>query len=220
MSNKPIKKSEQNKALEKMQKRKKTIIDDPPPYTYIISEGVKTEPNYIMGFANAVNEKYKQFSTGNRIVVKGTGRNTQSLLSFAREDVCREFPEASIVWLMYDKDDFPSDNFDNTQFSAEGKRDSRQYKVAWSNECIEMWFVLHFQDLTVNNGRKHYYKLLNERFPYAKSSTDIYDRLKDFTNDAIRRARQQYESYGDAAPSKRCPATKVYQLVEELQGYL
>lgn len=61
-------------------------------------------------------------------------------------------PQARVVWLMYDKDDFPLDNFDNTQHSAEGKIDSRQYKVAWSNESLELWFVLHFQDLTANVG--------------------------------------------------------------------
>lgn len=48
------------------------------------------------------------------------------------------------VWLMYDKDDFPLDDFDNTQYSALSRKDIRKYKVAWSNECIELWFVLHF----------------------------------------------------------------------------
>ncbi|WP_304969408.1 RloB family protein, partial [Romboutsia ilealis] len=46
---------------------------------------------------------------------------------------------------MYDKDDFPLDNFDNTQYSAEKRKEIRKYRVAWSNECIELWFVLHFQ---------------------------------------------------------------------------
>ena len=41
--------------------------------------------------------------------------------------------------LVYDKDDFPYDDFDNTQFSAEGRSD-REIKAAWSNESIELWF--------------------------------------------------------------------------------
>lgn len=44
--------------------------------------------------------------------------------------------------------------------------------------------------------------------------------FKDKTDIAIQRARRQYESYHDAAPSKRCPATRVYELVEELWKYL
>lgn len=130
MSLKPLKVSEQKKNQEKinakMQKKKKELLDDLPPYTYIISEGTKTEPNYISGFADAINSKYREFSSGPRILVRGTGRNTKGLLKFARTQVEREFPQAEVVWLMYDKDDFPLDNFDNTQYSAEkrGKADN------------------------------------------------------------------------------------------------
>ena len=44
-----------------------------------------------------------------------------------------------------------------------------------------------------------------------------YDILKDKTDIAITRARKQYESYGEQPPSKRCPATRVYELVENLR---
>ena len=61
MSLKPLKVSEQRKNQEKinakMHKRKKELLDDLPPYMYIISEGTKTEPNYIRGFADAINAK-------------------------------------------------------------------------------------------------------------------------------------------------------------------
>lgn len=119
MSLKPMKVSEQRKNQEKinakMHKRKKELLDDLPPYMYIVSEGTKTEPNYIKGFADAINAKYYEFSSGPRIYVRGTGRNTKGLLKFARTQVKKEFPQAEVVWLMYDKDDFPLDNFDNTQ---------------------------------------------------------------------------------------------------------
>lgn len=88
-------------------------------------------------------------------------------------------------------DDFPLDNFDNTQFSAEQRLDKRTFKVAWSNVSLELWFVLHFQELS--------------------SNTEI----------AINRAKKQYESYPPDTPaSKRCPATRVFELVEELKQYL
>ena len=34
-----------------------------------------------------------------------------------------DFPQAEIVWLMYDKDDFPLNDFDNTQYSALSRKD-------------------------------------------------------------------------------------------------
>lgn len=223
MSLKPLKASEQKRNQEninaKMQKKKKELLDDLPPYMYIMSEGKKTEPNYISGLTDKINQKFFDFTSGPRIFVKGTGRNTKGLLNYARKQVEEDFPQAEVVWLMYDKDDFPLDNFDNTQYSAENKKDSRQYRVAWSNECIELWFVLHFQELNVNNGREHYQEILRKKFNYKKNLKNIYELLQDKTEIAIERARRQYEAYTDAPPSKRCPATRVYELVEELQKY-
>lgn len=225
MSLKPRKvsdvKREQQKLNEKMNKKKKTLLDDLPPYMFIISEGVKTEVTYMKGFADVINKKYSDFSTGNRIQIKGTGKNCQSLLAEARKSVEEIMHQATIVWLMYDKDDFPLDNFDNTQYSAEQRYDSREYKVAWSNESLELWFVLHFQELHVNIGRERYVKILEERCNYRKNDPQLFELFKQGMDIAITRAKKQYYGYAtDTPPSKRCPATRVFELVEELKQYL
>lgn len=224
MSLKPKKfselKREQAELQKKMQKKQKEINYELPRYTYILSEGTKTEPYYIESIAQRINEKYREFSTGRFIIVQGTGRNTKGLLEYARNTVNKEFPQAEVVWLMYDKDDFPLDNFDNTQYSAEDKVDMREYRVAWSNECIELWFLLHFQELSVNVGRERYRELLKGYCDYEKNMRNIFEILRDKTDVAVARAKRQYEAYGDAAPSQMCPATRVYQLIEELQRYL
>lgn len=155
---------EQQKLNDKMKKKLKDRVDDLPPYMFIVSEGIKTEIFYIKGFSDAINKKYSDFSTSDRIQVMGTGRNCRSLLSYAREQVLKIMPQAEIVWLMYDKDDFPFDDFDNTQFSAE--------------------------------QREH-------------------------TDTAIMRAKKQYEEFeANTPPSRRCPATRVFELVEELKKFL
>ncbi len=224
MSLKPKKyselKREQSELKEKMQKKKKEINDELPHYTYIVSEGTKTEPYYFESIAQKINEKYREFSTGRFIFVEGTGRNTKGLLEYARKTVDKKFPQAEVVWLVYDKDDFPLDNFDNTQYSAEEKTDVREYRAAWSNECIELWFLLHFQELSVNVGRERYRELLKGYCGYEKNMKNIFEILQPSINVAAVRAKRQYESYGDIAPSQKCPATRVYQLIEELQKYL
>jgi len=48
----------------------------------------------------------------------------------------------------------------------------------------------------------------------------LYDLFKDKTDIAIQRAKRQYESYKNETLSKKCPATRVYELVEELMKYL
>ncbi len=217
-------KRQQAQLQEKMEKKQKKVFPELPRYTYIVSEGTKTEPYYIEGIAQKINEKYREFSTGKFIMVKGTGRNTKGLLEYARSNVEEEFPRARVVWLMYDKDDFPLDHFDNTQDSAEKRQDKRVYRAAWSNECIELWFVLHFQDLTANVGREKYRELLDEHMKkyggYEKNRKDIYEILCGRTAIAAGRAKRQYEAYGNVPLSRMCPATRVYELVEELQRYL
>lgn len=153
MSLKPKKfselKKEQIHLKSKMQKKQKEINYELPRYTYIVSEGTKTEPYYIEAIVKLINEKYRAFSTGKLIVVKGTGRNTKGLLEYARKNVEREFPQAEEVWLMYDKDDFPIDSFDNTQYSAEGRQSGRQYRVAFvpKDNMSHMVMLLHHSDV-------------------------------------------------------------------------
>lgn len=192
-----------------------------PPYTIIFSEGIKTEPHYIEGLCRQVNQKYVRFTSADRIVVIGTGRNTKSLLRYARRTVSCQYPACQVVWLMYDKDDFPYDDFDNTQFSAEGKGSRQEFRVAWSNECIELWFILHFQTLHAQIGRERYRTVLQRYFPYEKNSETVYDSLKDRTQTAIARAKALYDSYGeDTPPAQRNPATRVHELVIFLREYL
>jgi hypothetical protein len=223
MSLKPLKASEYKKLEAIMEKKRKNIeeLHQLPPYTVIFSEGIKTEPFYIKGLTQQVNRKYSEFTSNDRIVVIGTGRNTRSLLEYARKMVSQNYPEFKVVWLMYDKDDFPYDDFDNTQFSAEGRISSQIYHVAWSNECIELWFVLHFQSLESNISREQYCDILRKYFPYEKSLENIYDILKDKTQNAIERAKVLYNSYDQRTPpSRRNPSTRVHELVEELQSFL
>ena len=100
----------------------------------------------------------------------------EKLASYPVEKLCKVdcggWDRYERFWLVYDKDDFPYDNFDNTQFSAE-KRKGSKIRVAWSNECIELWFLLHFQEYVSNNGREQYIKKLNEYFGYSKSREDL-----------------------------------------------
>lgn len=223
MSKKPLKASTQKKLEAAMQKKRKNIeeLHKLPPYTVIFSEGIKTEPFYIQGLTKQVNQKYAQFTSGDRITVVGTGRNTRSLLNYARKKVSADYPECRAVWLMYDKDDFPFDDFDNTQFSAVDKICLQEYHVAWSNECIELWFILHFQPLFSHIGREQYHDILKGYFPYEKTLENIYDILKDKTHIAIARAKTLYASYDeDTPPSQRTPATRVHELVDFLNSYL
>lgn len=227
MSLKPKKHSDLKKIQDKM-KHKDSKMNTKyklPPYTMIVCEGIKTEPLYLKGFAQKINEQYKEITQKDHIVIYGTGRNTNGLLKFVDRMVAEgKWNNFERFWLVYDKDDFPYDNFDNTQFSAEG-RDNSKIKVAWSNESIELWFLLHFQDYSSNNGRKQYIEKLKEYIDYSKVREDLYDVIMQngSIENAKRRAKKLLKGYrenGITNPSAMVPATRMYELVEELECYM
>jgi hypothetical protein len=233
MTLKPPKHNDQKKLEAAMQKKRRAIeqINKLPPYTLIISEGKKTEPIYIKGLVDLINAKYSEIYRKysylfpkERIKVFGTGRNTRSLLKFAR-DYARnpENKHYTRIWLMYDKDDFPYDDFDNTQFSISDYNDEdREFFAAWSNECIELWFILYFQELVVNVGREQYQKILKDYFDYDKTLPNLYEILleKGDEKSAIARAKKLFDEKRNEPPSRMTPATRAHELVEELRGYL
>jgi hypothetical protein len=223
MKSEPLKADTKEKLEALMQKKTKEtqVLHPLPPYTVIFCEGTKTEPLYIRGFTERINKKYEDMTPKERITVIGTGRSGKSLLDYARKKVKTEFPECQVVWLMYDKDYSSDDDFDNTQFSAQDRASKQEYRVAWSNECIELWFLLHFRPLFSQIGRKRYKEILREYFPYRKNALQIYDILKDKTDIAIARAKTLYESYEkNTPPSKRIPATRMHELIAFLREYL
>lgn len=227
MSLKPKKHRDQIKIAEKM-KQKQSKMNTKyqlPPYTLIVSEGIKTEPLYLNGLVDKINEQYKDIAKEKHISVYGTGRNTKGLLKFVDKRVANgEWEIYENIWLVYDKDDFPEDNFDNTQFSAENRKDSK-IRVAWSNESFELWLLFHFQDYNADNGREAYIKKLNEYMDYSKTREDLYQVVTELGSlqEAKRRARNQYNNFIEqniTVPSKMIPSTRVYELIEELENYL
>ena len=127
-----------------MQSRPDRQIRILPEYHLIVSEGAKTEPNYFAGLQKEIDAIRKGRI---RIRIEGEGANTLSLLTRAQEYVKNDNNPVRHVWLVYDRDNFPIDDFDNTWHKCIdlNKSDATvTYHALWSNQCIELWFLLHF----------------------------------------------------------------------------
>lgn len=176
----------------------------------IITEGVQTEVKYFKSFP---------LYNGSRIMqVIGAGSNTLSLVEFAKNKL-QDFKDKNHeifdeVWLVFDKDSFPDDHFDNAIRSAQ----SNGFKVAYSNESFELWFLLHFKYMTSQISREQCIELLNEHLnsEYHKNSDDMYEKLLPYQELAIQRANQLKSVHGVMPPHETNPITFVVDLVEEL----
>ena len=165
------------------------------------------------------------------IEIEGCQAETMRVIGKAEEYVRENKITKGQIWCVYDKDSFPSSDVNGVVQRAEvlnQKNPDIQYHAAWSNECIEFWFMLHFAYYTANNHRSEYKKFLNEKFQelgigkYEKNMDDIFETLMNGGNPklAIRYAKRIIKNGEERTPAEIAPGTKVYELVEELAKYL
>lgn len=166
----------------------------------IVCEGEKTEPNYFRGFRVA-----------SRVCdIKGTGHNTLSLVQEAKrlatEDNYRE------VWCVFDRDSFEEKNV-RAAFTLARKNN---FKIAYSNECFELWYLLHFKFLDTNLRRTEYFTHLKKLLGrYSKNSVNMYSDLLARQSDAMRHAKRLEDTHG--LDWCNCtPFTSVHHLVKRL----
>ncbi len=174
----------------------------------IVCEGERTEPNY-----------FKSFRVPKNVVsidVRGLGKNPSRLVQSAKK--LADEDEYDQVWCVFDRDDWTPEDFNNAITQA--KR--LQFKVAYSNEAFELWYVLHFEFLHAGIPRDDYIRKLNKllNHKYQKNSETIYDELFDKQNIAIKNAANLLGQYDPSNPSKDNPSTTVHLLVQELNKFM
>jgi len=198
---------------------------------YIFCEGEQTEPNYFNGIKKHIEEnpiyKNKIF-----IMVEGVGAETLQVLDHAVKFVSENSIKDADVWLVYDKDSFPPERF-NSVVTRVKDLNERQHEIkyftAWSNQCIEYWFILHFDYYVSDNDRNCYKRYLNRKFRdlglrrYQKRDPEIYEKLMKNGNPelAIRYAERRLgECPKRTTPAQMAPATTVHELYRALKIYL
>ena len=197
---------------------------------YIFCEGKQTEPQYCQGFKKLI-ERNPIYRNMVLVEIEPCGAETMRVISAAEKYVAGNLITRGQIWCVYDKDSFPARDFNGVQERAERLNQENpelQYRCAWSNECIEFWFILHFAYYISNNSRSQYIDFLNEKFrklgigKYQKNKSNIFDILMEKGNPklAIRYAKRIIKEGRGKTPTNIAPGTKVYELVEELAKYL
>lgn len=198
-------------------------------YVLIVCEGEKTEPNY---FNSIKNELPKDVLETFDISIKGTGQSTLKIVETAieirKKALQNQNKSFDQVWVVFDRDSFSADDFDNSIFKAAAAK----IDVAWSNEAFELWYILHFTYRSTGMNREDYQNTLEReinkaikvktgkigRFKYLKNSETMYKTLMEFGNEeqAIKWAETLCEQYENQKFSTQNPRTLVYKLIRVL----
>lgn len=222
MSLKPPKKSDLNKSW--MKKKPDRVIKIHPEYHLIVTEGTDTEPAYFGAIKEIINKRYPEKI---HLDVSGEGDNTISLFGRAKLLAGNNSNVYKHVWIVYDTDDFPADHIDRVlQLCVENSTEETMFHAIWSNQCIELWFLLHFSFMQSDIHRTEYWPKLTEHLKqigageYMKNRKDMYQILYPYMNYAIGNAKRLNALNEGKLPSKAAPGTKVYELIEVLKPYL
>ena len=180
----------------------------------IVCEGEKTEPDYFKAFR----------MTAATIKAVGQAMNTMTLVNKAisiREADQKRKRVYDQCWVVFDKDDFPAKDFNQAIQLAE----KNGFRVAYSNQAFEYWFLLHYNLYTGAIHRNQYKDMLTRLtgMPYSKSEgygAVMYNLLLSRQQQAINNAETVLAEISHGNPAEEESSTTVQRLVLELNKYL
>ncbi len=211
----------------------------------IVCEDEGTEPYYFGKYKEYFDELFPNDTV--MLIPIGTGRSSLGVVNRAIEEKMNSFEnyrkEVDEVWAVFDKDDHDKNATMKEHFSQafENAR-NHNINVAYSNECFELWLLLHLTDVSADHpiprhsneeqGIKGLYELLEQeinkgRTPetkvlYKHGDTAFVDMILKMNNEdaAIKRAEELDKNQGNKDPIDANPNTKVYLLVSRLRDLL
>ena len=180
----------------------------------IVCEGEKTEPDYFKAFR----------MTAATVKAVGQAMNTMTLVSKAisiREADQKRKKVYDQCWVVFDKDDFPAKDFNQAIQFAE----KNGFRVAYSNQAFEYWFLLHYNLYTGAIHRNQYKDMLTKLtgIPYSKNEgygAVMYNLLLSRQQQAINNAETVLAEISHGNPAEEESSTTVQRLVIELNKFL
>jgi len=208
------------------EKKRKLEFKSKRKFYLIVCEGERTEPNYFESLKNSLPKGVLELTN---IDIDGTGKNTLSIIEEAKK-LRNKYEEKYLrkidkIWAVFDRDSFPSRNFNNAINKGENARP--KINCAWTNEAFELWYLLHFNYYNTGISREQYQKRLEKEinqasgrtdFKYEKNSKYMYSLLNKYGSQeqAIKNSEKLEALYFDRSYASHNPCTKVYKLINEL----
>lgn len=211
-------------------------------YFLIVCEDEFSEPYYFMKFQEMFDDILPQQTVFLKPV--GTGRNSLGVVEQAILERQRLQHEANKhidhTWVVFDKDNLDESEGNITRFkSAFVLANENNVQVAYSNECFELWLLLHYIDVdptkplfrhtdiyptleeAINKGRTESSKIQYDHKHPDKQVIDII-RKTGSQDVAIQRAEKldSYHTQEGHEPINANPNTLVYKLVSKLNEML
>ena len=210
--------------------RKKAWLKKAKPSKYKIESKDLNKTILIVGEGQTEKLYFESFPVLTLTVkaVDLSGQSKMKLIETTESIIQNDNSEYDEIWCVFDMDikhgEKEFSDFDNAINSGI----SKGYKIAYSNDCFEVWFYLHYNYTDQKHHRKFYYQALGKHWNCNYENVgkkyifckNLYYLLKDDPNasqeDAIKRSKKLFNQQVDLDYHEQNPITKVFELVEFL----
>lgn len=197
--------------------KKRVVASKPTRKRFlIICEGKETEPNYF----NAFKEIGLWTKTA---IIEVIPKKAVGITIVKQAKKCKNKDNTyDEIWCVFDRDAKDENNNQQNFNEAIQTAINEELNLAVSNDCFELWYLLHFDYYTSETHRSDFKKMLKTRLgeEYRKNDDAMYQKLLNKQEKAIQNAKKLWSSYesetDELAKYNKNPSTTVHLLVERL----
>ena len=228
-----------NKEKSKDDFKRKKQIKEQVKSVLIACEDKISSPNYFKMIIKKLIED-KKITQDSFVIAKHEHVNPKGvlkdLLNHKKDD--KTYKDFEHRWIVIDRDiarvnggGHPKDDF----LTALSEAKSKRVEVAYSNDCFEIWYLLHFvyRDTAISRDDvikevikklkdknfETFSKLNKENIKTKEMTELIFNELLELQKTAIKNAKKLLENYADLHnPELDNPSTRVFELVEILSN--
>lgn len=186
-----------------------------PRQIAVFAEGSKTEPDYLAYWHRANRDRVQ-------VVIDGGLGAPMTVVDRAADQKRQEAKEArrgrgrasNEYWCVFDVDQHP--NVDQ----AIDKALANGISVAMSNPCIELWFILHFQDQSAHIERGDAQTVSKELLGCDKvlDSAALSELMERFPEAKVRAVALDNKHLGDDRAAGSNPSSGMWRLIDRITG--
>lgn len=193
------------------------------PKIFIWSHTKKAEIEYFQDFKNYLKTPLLM---PKRDILWTPKELLEKIVVWKKKNICEK--DGDHVWCIFDVDDFYKKEEDKKGFlKAIKNATDNNIKIAYINECFELWILLHFEKPTVaisrgNDIEKKIQQAFNKNsLGIFKKNQKVFKTLLPFQAQAIKNAKKILSNYGSIDWDKMLnkkgnPSTSVHFLIEEI----
>jgi hypothetical protein len=184
----------------------------------IVTEGKKTEPNYLRALCRRLRLSIAEVvvhhpeATDPKNLTEAAIELGKARRREARNSLLVPYDE---VWVVYDLEKL-HDERRQLHKSQQGKQKAHGVRVVTSDPCFEYWLLLHFQYTTRPfTDYNHVVRSLKKHLPDYQKASDIQDSVLCRTPDAVKNAEKCRKHHKDCGGDGN-PSTDMHLLVRSL----